>query len=692
MPDIRERVIAALGDAFELGDELGRGGMAIVYRATDRRLRRAVAIKVLPPELAFNQDVRTRFLREAQTSAGLTHPNIVPIFTVDERDHVVFFVMGLVEGESLAARLRRQRRLDADASRRILSDVAEALAYAHAHGVVHRDIKPDNILLAGDGRILVSDFGIARAAAEDSRLTVTGIAVGTPAYMSPEQAMGEREVDGRSDIYSLGVVGYQMLCGEPPFAASNTPAMLMKHMVEPPRPLRERAPDVPPALAAAIHHALEKRPEDRWRDASAFRDALRGGGQAAPARGAPRAPRPAVEEQWWPAAPVLPAPGRLPRRFDAPRGANAAVDEALISERIGEFRRRFFGLAALMGFLVFINAATGTFPWSIFPAIGIGGGLMRRWSPLGRLGLRFWDVVLEGEDAIVLARNRRDGSRIHRLVDGFRRRLKLSAIYGVLSAAIFAVGSTFNYDPLIPVFVVSAFGASVSVLGALVNAVRLKRSGVDLGEMISSIGEPSEIVPGAPEPASRLGPPPVAGEADRLAGKDVADGPYGDSVRRAIEARRASVEIIAGLGAPEREVIPDVLPTVESLLQRVVALSRTAHRLRADATPEALARLEARLDALGNGDGSATDQERTRTLLRRQKESLTDLVRRREQLETQVESAVLMLENLRLDLAKLRSSGLASAADDVTSATQEARALSKELEYALAGIREARQP
>jgi len=206
---------------------------------------------------------------------------------LDERGGIVFFVMALVEGESLAARLARQPRLSIDAVRRILGEVADALDYAHACGVVHRDIKPDNILIdRATGRALVTDFGIARAAAGDARLTLTGVAVGTPAYMSPEQAMGERDVDGRSDQYSLGIVGYQMLVGQTPFKAANTPAMLVKHLSEIPRPVQESRPDVPPALAGVIDRALAKKPEERWPSAGAFRDALNqppSSGAAAPA-------------------------------------------------------------------------------------------------------------------------------------------------------------------------------------------------------------------------------------------------------------------------------------------------------------------------------------------------------------------------------------------------------------------------
>ena len=268
-----DRLMVAVGTQYLVDAEIGRGGMAVVYRATDLRLNRRVAIKVLPPELAFNADVRERFLREAQTAAQLSHPSIVPIYTVDEREGIVYFVMALVDGESLAERLVREPRLPISEARRLLSGVADALAYAHSQGVVHRDVKPDNIMLQrATGRPLVTDFGIARAAQGDTRLTVTGVAIGTPAYMSPEQAIGERDLDGRSDIYSLGVIGYQLLAGETPFKASNTPAMLVKHVSETPRPLAMLRPDVPSGLAHAIGRALAKKPDERWPDAAAFRD------------------------------------------------------------------------------------------------------------------------------------------------------------------------------------------------------------------------------------------------------------------------------------------------------------------------------------------------------------------------------------------------------------------------------------
>ena len=302
--------------------------MGVVYRAKDRRLKRTVAIKVLPPELAFRSEIKTRFLREAETAAQLNHPNIVDIYAVDEVEGIVYFVMAYITGDNLAKRLHDHGALSVDETRRTLRDVADALAYAHERGVVHRDIKPDNILIdAQSGRPMVTDFGIARAVSDgNSRLTATGIAIGTPTYMSPEQAAGEREIDGRSDLYSLGIVGYQMLTGEPPFLANSTPAILVKHISERPTPLEQRRGDVPPDLSRVIMLLLEKDPANRFPSAGAVVVALDTGrvpdrmpttslpvssapasasygGAAAVDQGGARAPTP---EEWrrWEAAPV----------------------------------------------------------------------------------------------------------------------------------------------------------------------------------------------------------------------------------------------------------------------------------------------------------------------------------------------------------------------------------------------------
>src|SRR5262245_42853036 len=285
--ELRAHVERVLSANYELDREIGRGGMGIVYKAKDKRLKRPVAIKLLPPELAFRSEIRSRFLKEAETAAQLSHPNIVPIYSVDERDGLVFFVMALVEGANLAARLHARGPMDADDSRRIMKEVAEALAYAHERGVVHRDIKPDNILLCADDdeRTTVTDFGIARAVSEgaDSRLTATGMAIGTPAYMSPEQSMGEREIDGRSDLYALGVVGYQMLSGELPFNAPSTPALLVKQISERPTPIEIHRPDIPQDLGRAVMMLLEKDPANRFPSAEALVTALDTGDVPEPA-------------------------------------------------------------------------------------------------------------------------------------------------------------------------------------------------------------------------------------------------------------------------------------------------------------------------------------------------------------------------------------------------------------------------
>ncbi len=278
--ELRSHVERVLDATYELDREIGRGGMGIVYKARDRRLKRTVAIKLLPPELAFRSEIRSRFLREAETAAQLSHPNIVPIYSVDEKDGLVFFVMAYVDGDNLAKMIHDRGALDPTEVRRILRDVADALAYAHAHKVVHRDIKPDNILLdAQSGRPMVTDFGIARAISEggEARLTATGIAIGTPAFMSPEQSAGDRDIDGRSDLYSLGVVAYQMLCGDLPFNATNTPALLVKHLSERPVPIEQRSSNVPADLGRAVMLCLEKSPDDRFPSAQALVAALETG-------------------------------------------------------------------------------------------------------------------------------------------------------------------------------------------------------------------------------------------------------------------------------------------------------------------------------------------------------------------------------------------------------------------------------
>ena len=253
---------AALNGQYEIDREIGRGGMGVVYLARDLRLDRMVALKTLPPSLQGDSSIRERFLREARTAARLNHPNIVPIHRADEVGGQVFFVMGFVDGDSLAAKLESGPLSPRDALP-ILRDVAQALGYAHKHGVIHRDVKTENILLdTVSGRAMVTDFGIARVAAA-APLTATGQVLGTVYYLSPEQVADEN-VDARSDIYALGVVGFAMLAGQFPFDGNLASAVLISHVIKPAPRLGAVAPTVPATLAAIIDKCLAKNPADRF--------------------------------------------------------------------------------------------------------------------------------------------------------------------------------------------------------------------------------------------------------------------------------------------------------------------------------------------------------------------------------------------------------------------------------------------
>ena len=274
---------AALAGEYSLQRELGRGGMGIVYLARDVQLDRDVAIKVLPTHLARDPEARDRFLREARMAAGLSHPHIVPIHRVGEVPGFVFFVMSYVEGETLGERLRSRGPLPPADATRVMREVAWALAYAHGRGIVHRDVKPDNILLeAGTGRALVTDFGIARGGEDAVSVTDPGKIMGTAHFMSPEQAAGET-VDGRSDIYALGVVGYLAVSGRLPFEAPNVPALLVRQTTEAAMSVMRAAPGLPPALGTAIDRCLTRDPAGRFRDGEALAEALAPATEARPA-------------------------------------------------------------------------------------------------------------------------------------------------------------------------------------------------------------------------------------------------------------------------------------------------------------------------------------------------------------------------------------------------------------------------
>jgi predicted Ser/Thr protein kinase len=564
MPEpLHDRVVAAIGQQYEVEQEIGRGGMSVVFRARDRRLNRLVAIKVLPPELAYDPAIRARFTREAQTAAQLAHAHIVPIYDVGEKDGLAHFVMALVTGGNLAELLAREPRQPIEDARRMLREIADALAYAHTRGVIHRDIKPDNILLdAASGRVMVTDFGIARAIEAGSRLTVTGAAVGTPTYMSPEQAVGERDIDGRTDIYSLGVIGYQMLTGRVPFTAANPMALLLKHVGERPRPIADLRSDAPKAFRDVIERALLKEPEERWPTAASLRDALVGGEAAASVRYL--SPRP-------------------PSKVAAP--AVALVENGIVVEP-----------AHLVGL-----------------------------SPEQKADLRLWHGRTNLRDRI-------KGMRGYTV-------LALGAAVLGIAGFVFGVGEAppFVLSPIIPIYMAAKWWR---------RAQSLRQSGVKLRRVL--------LMPRAQWvlPAPRLSL--VERELAKLVPREVVEGPCGAALRQAVEDRLAIMQMQEALTKTDRALLPDLTATVNALVDRVVHVAQMLQRLEEEKDPRIARHLEGQ-----------------RAALRRQ-----------------LESAGTALQNIRLDLIRFRSSGLESALADVTSATQQGRALSREIATALEAVEE----
>ncbi|HEY3215657.1 MAG TPA: serine/threonine-protein kinase [Candidatus Eisenbacteria bacterium] len=306
MAETVDRLRAALADRYRVQRELGRGGMATVYLAEDLRHHRPVALKVLLPEVAAALGPE-RFLREIEAAARLNHPHILPLYESGSAGGLLYYAMPYAEGESLRQRLEREKQLPVAEAVRIAHEVADALDYAHRRGVVHRDIKPENILLA-EQHAVVADFGIARAivAAGGEKLTTTGLAIGTPVYMSPEQGAGTRELDRRSDLYSLGCVLYEMLSGQPPFTGPTAESLAHQHLSIEPRPVAMLRTTVPPQVDRALAKALAKAAADRFGTAAEFAAAL--------------APRPATDT-----APAEPRQAKPARRRARALVAGAAI-------------------------------------------------------------------------------------------------------------------------------------------------------------------------------------------------------------------------------------------------------------------------------------------------------------------------------------------------------------------------------
>jgi serine/threonine-protein kinase len=606
---MRAHVDRVLTTHYELDDEIGRGGMGVVYRAKDRRLKRTVAIKVLPPELAFRSDIRSRFLREAETAAQLGHPHIVPIYSVDEAEGLVFFVMAYVRGANLAKRLHEKGVLDTDEVRRIMCEVASALAYAHERGVVHRDIKPDNILLDADsGRAMVTDFGIARAvdsSSGDNRLTATGMAIGTPAYMSPEQAAGEREIDGRSDLYSLGVLGYQMLCGEPPFTAASTPAMLVKHISERPTPIEQRRADCPEDLARAVMLLLEKDPANRFPDAASLVAGLERGEMpvmrrpgavstsGAPAYGTQPAGLVGGAARYGEASRTSGYGGTAYPVYDAGDYSPTAEEEhRWRSPEVERFRRSLAPYLFVNAVIVLAAILTGsdfifaTVLWSIY--------LAYRYAKLWSEGYDWRDVFRQPRDRELLDVMDDLGEQLSAIFDREKRRE--------------------------------------------LKERRRQRA----------------LMPRRPAPAL-----PAGGTSEAGAQHGMGAGPTSARVRQALDDSAEILRLVATLPKAERARIPDVTRSADALAVRVRALAATLAEIERDATPGALVAVEDEVQRL-EGEANpleAGSEERVRRLayLKRQRRALVESERKRDAATNKLETCALALQNMKLDLVRLRS-------------------------------------
>jgi predicted Ser/Thr protein kinase len=350
--ELQAELQQALGSAFEVRRRLGRGGFGEVWEAYDVRLGRSVAVKVLRPELATSSAFRRRFHREARAVARMRHAGIVPIYHIGETQGLMYFIMPLVEGVTLKTALDQEGRLRADEATRILAEASEALREAHRRGIVHRDLKPENVMLEGpERRVLLMDFGIAQSEDVDKELTGGGLVLGSPEYMSPEQATGTRQLDGRSDIYSLGVMGYRMLAGRLPFVAPTAREILTQHVLTPPEPLSDCAP-VPPRLSDAVMRCLAKHPDDRWQSVDELLAALLGDAHLRDSLAPVASPPLGVKAAAAPESPAadVPAPRPARRRRTVALGAAlgaAALAVGWLALRWNEARGRDAAAAAV---------------------------------------------------------------------------------------------------------------------------------------------------------------------------------------------------------------------------------------------------------------------------------------------------------------------------------------------------------
>ncbi len=637
--ELLARVERALAPQYEVEGELGRGGMGIVYRARDTRLKRTVAVKLLPPELAYRTEIKSRFLREAEMAAQLSHPNIVPIYSVDEKDGLVYFIMACVDGDNLAKQMAARGPLPIDEVRRILREVSGALAFAHARKFIHRDIKPDNILIdKDDGRAIVTDFGIARAVQDgaDTRLTATGIAIGTPAYMSPEQAAGDRETDGRADLYALGTLGYQMLAGRLPFEANSTAALLVKQLSEKPLPIVERRPDTPPDLAGIIMRLLEKEPSARFATADELSAALDGrisSGYKAPQRTPPPLVGQSSSQPSW--AYGAPNTGVAPSLASASYTA-ATSDEVArwYAPQVVKFRKglapflTFAGVALVLKIVNVVDLTVVPAFWSIGVAMG--------YAKLWQAGFDWRDVFKQPRETLLADVMSEKAEDFAALWDPNKRnnvreraRLRRQAGNG---------GSLF-----------SANDRFVSDGGAL----------------------PAGLTPGSP-----------AAEQMRF-------GNWYDAVRDGIGDRAEIQRMFETLPKAEKNIASGIAANADELLEAVRA--EAAYLADLDRNPVQapdLTRFEKEIATLESQANpfEAGSEERVRRLakLKREKQQAEGESRRRQKSSDRLEKARAALRSIRYDIVKLRTGSTSGSTVHVTQLAERAQELARDVDAVLA--------
>ena len=641
--ELGTHVAQVLSANYELESEIGRGGMGIVYCARDKRLKREIAVKVLPPELSFRADIRQRFLREAETAAQLNHPNIVPIYTVEERDNLVYFVMAYIKGDNLGQRLQQHGPIPPVEVRRILREVADALAYAHHRNVIHRDIKPDNIIIDEEtGRAMVTDFGIARALTDsgDSRLTATGMAIGTPAYMSPEQSAGDSAIDGRSDLYSLGVVGYQMLCGQPPFVATNTPSMLVKHLSEKPIPVDERWPDLPPDLSRAVMMCLEKDPADRFPSAAAFAVALNGGGMPTLATRASTAASPGARAETRERELTESLRDRYTPATQAPYTPSAPSAEEMSkwnAPMVVAFRRKLAPYLAVNAILVPISLFSNhdfialTVIWTV--------ALAFKYSKLWAAGYDWRDVFRQPRDRLMfdVAAETIDDARA--LFDD-KKRAQVRARARSRGQGMFS--------PISPLPSMQAF------------------------QPYPRINGPAGATPLSPIPAGAPGP--------------FADSRYGSAIREAESDHREIHRQLLNMPPDEREQIPEVATSADAVFRKIQQLALSLSDMDRGAgreTPETVEKEISTLESQANPLDYRASEERVRrlALLRRQRRALAEVGRKKKEAQEKLDNCRQLLRSMRLELVRFRTGGLNAQPTGLTMVTQQAMSVVRDMGY-----------